>query len=520
MENTVNKIDANRIAKNTILLYLRMLVSLAVNLYASRIVLNALGVLDFGVYNVVGGVVSMFSLFSAPLSDSVRRFISFEIGTQNKQKLIEVFSDSVLIHFFFALIVILLAESIGNWLVISVLEIPNERMTAALWVLHASAVSIFFSILAIPYRSAVIAHERMDVFAIISVADVFLRLGISIGILYVFIDKLIYYSVLLAFISFLIFVSYLFYCRFQFEEVKSKSHYNIEVAKELLSFFGWTMTGAVSGTCNGQGVNMILNVFFGPTINAARGIAVQVQSAILSFSSNIQQAINPQITIAFASGNLDGMYKLVVAGSKYTYLFMFLISMPIFYSTPYILQIWLGDYPQYTVQFLRMILIINLFEVLSGPLIVANHATGRIKRYQIVVESVSILTLPLSFIYLKYITSNNPVYIYYLILLVSIITHCVRVYIVLPNIMMKLSYYIKNVIWPLLCFSILFAFASYCLSFLLKTENVTMLLFSSVILVIIGVLFSLYIALSNTERLLIKDRIIKPITNKLYIHFF
>lgn len=515
MVNTVNKLDVNRIARNTVLLYLRMLVSLVVNLYSSRIVLNALGVMDFGVYNVVGGVVSMFSLFSAPLSDSVRRFISFEIGTQNKDKLIEVFSDSVLIHLFFALIVILLTESIGYWFVVCVLDIPPERMSAALWVLHASAISIFFSILTIPYRSDVIAHERMDVFAIISLADVFLRLGIAIGLLYIYIDKLIYYAVLLAIISFFTYVTYLLYCRLKFEEVKSKSHYNIKVAKELLSFFGWTMTGAVSGTCNGQGINMILNVFFGPAVNAARGIAVQVQSAILSFSSNIQQAINPQITIAYASGNLNGMYKLVVAGSKYTYLFMFLLSMPIYYSTPYILQIWLGDYPQYTVPFLRMIIIINLFEVLSGPLIVANHATGRIRKYQIVVESVSILALPLSFIYLKFISSENPVYIYYIILMVSIFTHCVRVYIVLPNIMMKLSYYIKNVIWPLLCFSSLFSLSSYCLSFFVKTEDVSTFLLSSIMLELIGILISLYIALSNTERLLIKDRLINPLIKRI-----
>lgn len=486
-----------------------MIVSLVINLYTSRLILQALGIVDFGVYNVVGGVVLLFTIFTGPLSDSTRRFLSFEIGTQNKKRLTEVLSVSVLLHLVFSIFVVLLTESIGYWFVQNVLDIPADRLTAALWVLHFSVLSILFSILLIPYRADIIAHERMDAFAIISLIDIFLKLFVAIALLYYSSDKLILYSFLLALVSFLALVLNWGFCRLRFEEAKGKRIYNRQIAKDLLSFIGWTMTGGISGTCNNQGINMLLNVFFGASCNAARGIALQVQSAIISFSTNIQQAINPQITISYAANNLDGMHKLVEASSKYTYLLMFVISLPIFYHTPYILQLWLGEYPQYTVAFVRVVLLLNLIEVLSGPLVIANHSTGRIKKYQIVVESVLLLTLPVSYMYLKFVNHNNPNDVYYITLVFAIIAHCVRVSIVLPNIKMKLSQYLRNIIKPITIISFITIIVSGIVDNFVNVNEFHKLLLVGSVGLISCCLSMYYIAFTDDDKLLLKKQLNK-----------
>lgn len=425
-----------------------MLLSLLINLYCSRVVLRTLGVEDYGVYDVVGGVVVLFTFFTGPLSTSTSRFLTYEIGTQNKIRLNQVLTASIMIHLAFALMVCLLTETIGLWFVSNVLVIPPERLSAAFWVLHFSVISIFFSMLQTPFRSDVIAHERMDAFSVISLSEITLKLILVLCLVHVSFDKLITYAFLVCFVSVFAFVLYGWFCHARFEEAQGRRLYDRGVAKELLSFIGWMLTGGISSMCTGQGVNMVLNVFFGPSVNAARSVAVQVQSALYNFSSTIQTALKPQITITYASHQLDDMHKLVVACSKYTFLFLLVLSLPIFCLTPELLTLWLGHYPPYTVEFVRMILVLNLIEAQSGALIAANHATGRVKTFQICVEVVNILVFPLAYLYLRFVSPESPIVVYYITIVIALAAQCVRIGIVLPNIQMRFSYYFQKVLAP------------------------------------------------------------------------
>ena len=493
-------IDKKRIIKNTILLYGRMVLSLLINLYCSRVVLQTLGVIDYGVFNVVGGVVMLFTFISGPLSASTGRFLTFEIGTQNKKRLNQVFSVSMLIHLVFALLVCLMTETVGQWFVLNVLVIPVERIHAAVWVLHFSVVSIFFSLVQTPLTSDVISHERMDAFAAISLTEVILRLIVVVCLAYVSADKLIVYALLLSLISMMSFVAYWRFCRLKFEEVRGKRYYDKGVAKDLLSFMGWSMTGGISGICNGQGLNMLLNVFYGPAVNAARGVAMQVQKALTNFSSNIQQALNPQITITYASHRLDDMHKLMVACTKFTYLIIFILSLPIFCYTPYVLTLWLGQYPPHAVDFIRIILMMNLIDAQTNSMIVANHATGDIKKYQIWVESVNVLALPLAYLYLRLISSENPAIVFLILLIVSLVAQGVRIAIVLPNIRMSFSYYLQRVIIPLLKFSVMMALLGCGCVLLISSPDIYMFILVVCFLFLMGCLLTFFVALSDSEK--------------------
>lgn len=495
-----NCLDKTKIIKNTILLYVRMAFSLLINLYCSRVVLRTLGVIDYGVYDVVGGVVVLFTMISGPLSASTTRFLTFELGTRNKERLKQVFSASMLIHLFFGIIVCLLTETIGLWFVKSVLVIPGERLHAALWVLHFSVISIFFSLLQTPLKAVVIAHERMDAFAVISLAELFLKLILVLCLVHVRFDQLITYSCMIAAVPAFSLTAYWHYGRLKFEEVRGKGTYDRGLAKDLLSFMGWSMTGGISTICNGQGLNMLLNVYFGPSVNAARGIAVQIQSALNSFSSNIQQALNPQITITYASHQLDDMHQLVVACSKFCYLFLFVLSLPIICYTPYVLTLWLGHYPPYSVEFVRMILMINLIDVHAGALITANHATGRIKMFQICVEAVTVMTFFLSFLYLRFVSSDHPIVVYYITFVISFLAQCVRIAIVLPNIKMRLSYYVRGVAVPLLRFSVLMAMLGLGCMAVASSVDIYLLIVMSCVMILLGCILAYYVALTDSEK--------------------
>ena len=499
-----NGINKKRIVKNTILLYVRMMLTLLINLYCSRVVLQVLGVIDYGVYNVVGGVVALFTFISGPLAASTGRFLTFELGAGNKRRLNQVLSVSMLIHLAFALLVCLVTETIGQWFVLNVLVIPVERIHAAVWVLHFSVVSIFFALIQTPLTADVISHERMDVFAMVSLTEVILRLVIVLGLVYVNADVLIIYAGLLALVSVISFMAYGLFCRSRFEEAQGKRYYDKGVAKDLLSFMGWSLTGGVSGICNGQGLNMLLNVFFGPAVNAARGVAMQVQNGLTNFSSNIQQALNPQITISYASHRYDDMYKLMVACAKFTYLFLFTISLPIFCYTPYVLSLWLGQYPPYAVAFVRLIMILNLIEAQSNTLVVANHATGDIKKYQIWVEAINVLTLPLAYLYLKFISAENPVVVFLILLLVSLAAQVVRIVIVLPNIGMSFSYYLQKVIAPLLKFSVAMAILGYGCVLLVGSPDIYLFIMLVCFLFLTSCLLTYLIALGDGEKRIVE----------------
>lgn len=395
--------NTKRIAKNTLMLYVRMLLSMVVSLYTSRVVLNTLGVEDYGIYNVVGGLVTMFSLISSSLSSSVSRFLTFELGRGDMQRLKETFSTSLLIHIGLAAVVLVLAESVGVWFLNTHMTIPSDRLVAANWVFQASIVSFMFALFSVPYNASIVAHERMSAFAYIGILDVVLRLLIVLFIAYVPLqaDKLIVYSLLLVAVGILMRQIYWWYCRRNFEECRLRWHFNKQCWREMSSFAGWNFIGCTAGLLKDHGVNILLNLFMGPIVNAARGIAVSVNTAVSSFAGNFMTALNPQITKSYATGDREYMFSLVERGSRFSFYILLVLALPILFETDFILTIWLKQYPEHTVGFVRLVLVLSMCDALSNTLITLQLATGRIRNYQLAVGGVLMMNFPLSYVCLE-----------------------------------------------------------------------------------------------------------------------
>lgn len=392
-----------RIAKNTLLLYVRMLFSLLISIYTSRVVLNTLGVEDYGIYNVVGGFVAMFSMISNSLSSSVSRFITFELGRGNTEKLKEIFSTSVLIHIALAAIVFILAETIGVWFLNTHMTIPADRLTAANWVFQASVISFMFGLFSVPYNASIVAHEHLSIFAYFSILDIILRLAVIIFIAYASLktDKLIVYSLLLLAISIFSRQIYWWYCRHNFKECRINWKFNKLYWQKMSSFAGWNFIGCTAGLLKDQGVNILLNLYMGPVINAARGIAMSVNSAVNSFAGNFMTALNPQITKSYASEDKDYLFSLVERGARFSSYILLILTLPILFETEFILTLWLKQYPEHTVNFVRLVLILSMCDALSYTLITLQNATGRIRNYQIAVGSMLMTNLPISYLCLE-----------------------------------------------------------------------------------------------------------------------
>lgn len=393
--------DNKRIIKNTMLLYGRMGLMMIISFFTARITLEALGVVDYGINNVVGGLVSMFSLISSSLTASASRFITFGLGKGEKEELNRVFSTSVNIHVILAITVVLAIETIGVWFLNNKMVIPADRLTAAHWVLQCSALSFAIGLLSTPYNAAIVAHERMDIYAYFTLFDAAARLAIVFSIKYFGGDKLI----LLAIISLIPgLIKQFYYWRFSkrnFEECTYHFTWDKYLFKKMTVFAGWNFIGCTAGQMKDQGVNIAINLFNGPAINAARGIAMQINGIISQFSSNFMVALNPQITKEFAAGNLERMHNIVFKGTRLSYYLFFFISLPIFFEIEAILQIWLGQVPAHTISFARLVIILSLSETLSNSLITAQLANGNIRNYQVVVGGILLLNFPISYYFLK-----------------------------------------------------------------------------------------------------------------------
>lgn len=390
-----------RIAKNTLMLYFRMLFTMGVSLFTSRVVLQTLGVEDYGVYSVVGGIIAMFSFINGGMVSATQRYLTFEIGKDNLSQLKKVFSTSLQIHAIIALVIVLLGETVGLWFLHEKLVIPESRMTAAFWVYQCSIVSSVVSIMSVPYNADIIAHEKMSAFAYISVLEVVLKLAIVYALYITPWDKLTSYAVLILIVQLLIRFVYARYCSKHFEE----SHYHHQIDKplfkEMFSFAGWSFWGNLAGVLYSQGLNMLLNVFFGPIVNAARGIAVQVQAAVTQFVSNFQMALNPQITKNYATGQLAQMHNLMFRSARFSFFLLFFLTLPILLETEYILTLWLKTVPTDTIVFTRWMIAVSLIYTIANPCVIANQATGKVKVYQAVVGGILLMILPISYIVLK-----------------------------------------------------------------------------------------------------------------------
>lgn len=441
--------DNKRIVRNTLFLYIRMLFMVLVGLYTSRIILQVLGIQDFGIYNVVGGVIAMLSFLQGSLSAASSRYITYDLGKGDMKIMKMTFGNIMMIHLVLAGIVLILGETIGLWFVMEKLKIPSERHIAAIWVYQFSIFTSMISIISVPYNAAIIAHEKMSAFAYISIYEAVAKLIVVYLLLVIPIDKLVIYAALLFGVQCSSRIIYNIYCFRHLEETRAKLNFDKRLFKEIFTFAGWTMNGNLAVLGYTQGLNIILNLFFGPTVNAARGIAVQVQTISQQFCNNFQMAFNPQITKSYAQNNLKYMHKLLIISSKFSFFIMLFITLPLMLEAELVLHWWLGIVPEHTTNFLRLILCISLLFTLSNPIIIAVHATGKLKKFQLIEGSILLSIVPISYLLLRlYNVPPESVFIVHLI--IQICTLYAELKIVLPMIHMKIKTYVYNVIFRIL----------------------------------------------------------------------
>lgn len=499
-----SQIDNKRIAKNTIFLYMRTLFVMVISLYTSRVILSVLGVEDYGVYQVVGGLVAMFSVISSSLSSAISRFITFEIGTGNKEKLKRIFATSVIIQICISAIVIIVAEIIGLWFLHTKMQIPEGRMDAAEWVLHCSLLTFCFNLLSIPYNACIIAHEHMKAFAYVSIVDVLLKLGVVFLIVYSPIDKLIAYAILLTLIAAGIRVIYMVYCHKYFEESRTKLIFDKAIFKEMFGFSGWSFFNNSAFILNNQGVNMLMNMYFGVTVNAARGIALQVESALMSFVNSFTTAVNPQITKSYAAGDLSEMHKLVCRGSKFSFFMMFILALPILLEADQIMRIWLVNVPDYTVTFVQLSLIMGLCDCMGSAGYTACMATGKIKNYSILITSIAILEFPLAWIF--FAGGYPPVFAYYTYIFVKITALIVRMFLMKRMVALSIRMYLQYVFLPVIIVSIVAPLLPITVVNVMAPSFLRVIV--TTIVSIISVSFTiLYIGMTKNERVLIVSKL-------------
>lgn len=492
-----------RIAKNTLMLYIRMFFTMAVSLFTSRVILQALGVTDYGINNVVGGVVAMFGFLNGAMASATQRYLNVDIATGNEEHLKISFRTAMQIHVMIALVIFVLAETVGLWFVLEKLVIPEERMTAAMWVYQFSIIACMVGIISLPYNADIIAHERMGAFAYISIMDVVLKLIIVYLLVISPFDKLITYSALFLCVNLLDRFIYNLYCKRHFSEVNFSLKVDKPLFKEMSSFAGWSLWGNIAYVLFTQGLNMLLNMFFGPAVNAARGIAVQVQGVIQGFVANVQTAVNPQITKSYAQQNLHRMHKLMFTSSKFCFYLLFLIVLPVSLEANQILHVWLGIVPDHTVWFFRLIAFIMLTETLANPYIVANQATGKVKKYQAVCGGLLLCIVPIAYIVLK--LGGNPESVYIVHGCIAVITQATRVYMMRNLISLPMMTYVRKVIIPIIGVAV----AAALIPTLVYNEMpISVLSFFVVcaLCVICTIAAAYYIGTSKDEKVLIQER--------------
>ena len=436
-----------RIAKNTLVLYVRMLFTMGISLFTSRVVLQTLGVEDYGISSVVGGVISMFTFINAAMVSSTQRYLNFELVRGDANQLRSVFSTSLQIHALIALAIIVLSETVGLWFLNEKLVIPEARMNAAMWVYQCSILSCAVSIMSTPYNAVIVAHEKMSAFAYISILDVSLKLLVVYLLVVLPFDKLIILAILNLLVQLFIRYIYTLYCHRHFPESYFQFRFNKTLFKEMFGFAGWSFWGNLAAILYTQGLNMMLNIFFGPIVNAARGIAVQVQSAVQQFVGGFQTALNPQITKNYASNNLPQMHSLMFRSARFSFLLLFFLSLPVLMETNFILTLWLKTVPDDAVIFTQIMICISLIYTTANPCIIANQATGKVKIYQMVVGGILLLILPISYVVLKL---GAPAYSVFIVhFCIESLAQFSRMYMLRKLIHLPLWQYMKNIYIPI-----------------------------------------------------------------------
>lgn len=497
------KADNARLAKNTMFLYFRMIFIMAVTLYTSRVVLRVLGVEDFGIFNVVAGVVAMFGFLNSSMSATTQRFISYSLG-KGDANLNKVFSTCVLTHALIALGVLVLVESVGLWFLYNKMIIPEVRMDAAFWVFQFSALSTVVTVMSIPFNADIIAHEKMSAFAYISIVEVCLKLLIVFLLDVGNIDKLVLYGFLLLLVQCGIFLTYMGYCLRHFKESRFRFVYEKKLFSEVFSFAGWNLWGYLASILYTQGLNILLNVFFGPVVNAARGLANQVDGAIRLFASNFQMAINPQIVKTYAAKDLESMHKLVFRSSKFSFFLLLALSLPVMIEAPVILRLWLSTVPDWTASFLRLMLVVVIVDSVANPLMTSAAATGRIKLYQSVLGGIQLLIVPVAYVVLRMGGEPNSVFVVHIC--ICLIAFAVRLFIVRGMIGLSIKKYLMEVCVKSGVVTVVATVLPLTLYF-----SMTNSLLSAIVVVFVSlgsVAVSAYaIGLTKSERVFVSDKI-------------
>ena len=440
---TANK----RIAKNTLLLYIRMFIMMGVSLYTSRVVLQKLGVDDFGLYNIVGGVVVLFSVFNSSLSGSTQRFLNYEMGRDDVTSVNKVFQCSMMLHVILCVILILLAETIGLWYVNTYLNVPFGRYDAARIVYHLSVLTFCINVLRVPFNACIIAHEKMDFYAYVSVAEAGLKLLVVFMLSMCDCDRLVFYSFLILLVTVFVNSSYMIYCSKTFPDIKTKLLWDRQKIKGMMSFSGWSLLGSAVVISAQHGINMVLNFFCGVGLNAAAGIANQVTSGMYGFISNFQTAFNPQIVKLYAQKQFNDYFSLIFRASKFSFLLFWLISVPVFLYAPILLDYWLDEVPPHAVSFCRVIIIFLLIDALNGPLWTAVNATGKIRIYQILMSGIILCNIPVAILLLWF--GLEPELVWFSKIIFNIIAMIVRWGYLRRIVGFSYCKYITNVIVPL-----------------------------------------------------------------------
>lgn len=483
-----------------------MFLMMGVSLYTSRVILQALGVEDYGIYNVVGGIVSMFSILSGSLSAAITRFINFEMGKDNRQKLNQIFCSSITVQCLLSGGVLLLAETLGLWFLNYKMNIPDSRISASNWVFQFSIITFIINLISIPYNALIIAHERMQAFAYISIVEALLKLGIAILILFSPFDKLVFYGILMCLTSVAVRFIYGSYCKQHFIESKYHFTYDKVLLKRIFNFAGWNFLGAGSSILMVQGVDVLMNLFFGVTMNAARAVANQVNNAIQQFTNNFSTAINPQITQSYAAGDITYTHKLVCEGSKYSYYLTLFLSLPIIFESKSILDIWLDKVPDNAPLFLQLTLIISLISVFSNTLVTLMLATGDIKKYQIIVGGLGMLIFP--FVYFGYKIGLPVETAYFVHIIIFILQLIARLLLLKDMTKLQIKYFIQNSLLKGLYVTIISIIFPFLIITLLPPSLNRLIL--TIAATTVSIAMTIYfIGIGPYEKKLLKENIIK-----------
>lgn len=479
---------------------------MGISLYTSRLVLATLGAEDYGIYNIVGSVIVLFGFINNALSGSTRRFINFSLGQGDEGYAQQTFSASLTIHFIICCIIILLGETVGLWFLNAYLNIPEARMEAANWVYQFSIIATCIGIIGTPFEASIVAYEKMSIYAYISIAEAILKLLIVFLLLNTHFDKLILYSFLILTVNISITLCKWIYCLTKIKICKIQWSNNHSLLKKIASFSGWSLFGQIAYICSSTGLNMIINMFYGVLLNAAIGIAQQINSAIYNFVSNFQTAFNPQLVQTYSSKDYTNHIMLLSRATRLSFFLLFLIALPLIVNINYVLDIWLKDVPQYSAEITSFIIIFSIFEAIGAPLWMSVQSTGKIKLYQIIISFINILLLPFVFIAIK---MNTGIHIIFgLKVIFGIIIYIFRILYILPQINYKYSAYLKEVIYPIIILAALSILVTLSIHKIIKNEHINFIVTTLGSVCISTILFY-YICINKYERHAIHSFILK-----------